>query len=158
MGCMAADVPTPAEAIELKQEPLLDGYTSSSMSSPEAEHEPSAQENLVPPVKRKGGRKPVRVPRWWMARQADDGTRYMPRQKSESKETAKLKQHFENDVQNTSSNSKQQFNGMRKPCIPCNKVIEMQQMNVSCFATRTHCLNESSSRKVGGYPLPADVY
>jgi len=59
MGCMAADVPTPAEAIELKQEPLLDGYTSSSMSSPEAELEPSAQENLVPPVKRKGGRKPI---------------------------------------------------------------------------------------------------
>lgn len=59
MGSMAADLPTAVEAVEPKQEPLLDGYTSSSMSSPEPELETSTQENPTPPVKRKGGRKPV---------------------------------------------------------------------------------------------------
>ena len=59
MGSMAAGVSTATEAIEPKLEPLLDGYTSSSMSSPDPEQEPSTQENPAPPVKRKGGRKPV---------------------------------------------------------------------------------------------------
>jgi hypothetical protein len=63
MGSMAADVPTVVEAVEPKQEPLLDGYTSSSMSSPEPELEISTQENPAPPVKRKGGRKPVSIAR-----------------------------------------------------------------------------------------------
>lgn len=149
MASMAADVPTAAEAIQPKQEPLLDGYTSSSMSSPEPEHEPSTRENPAPPVKRKGGRKPVRSlmsPVWF---HAHCNTRYMLPQRSESREIVKLKPLFESDEQNTSSSSKQQSKDTKRRYNHCNRATEMQQTNASCFATRILYLNESSSRKVG---------
>jgi hypothetical protein len=55
----AADIAGP-DSVVPKEEPLEDGFTSSSISSPEAdgEQEPTAQD-VAPVQKRKGGRKPV---------------------------------------------------------------------------------------------------
>ena len=55
----AADVTAP-DSVVPKEEPLEDGFTSSSVSSPEPDEEqgPTAQD-AVPVQKRKGGRKPV---------------------------------------------------------------------------------------------------
>ena len=65
MGSMAAADMTAADAtgpdlVIPKEEPLEDGFTSSSISSPEPDGErgPTAQD-AAPVQKRKGGRKPV---------------------------------------------------------------------------------------------------
>lgn len=55
----AADVPAAMDSVVPKVEPLQDGYSSSSVSTPEAEIEASTHD-VVQVQKRKGGRKPVR--------------------------------------------------------------------------------------------------
>jgi hypothetical protein len=65
MGSMAAADMTAADATGLdlvvpKEEPLEDGFTSSSISSPEPDGERGpAAPDAAPVQKRKGGRKPV---------------------------------------------------------------------------------------------------
>ena len=58
MGSMAGPDTIAVDLVLPKIEPFEDGYSSSTVSTPEAEAEASAQD-VVPIQKRKGGRKPV---------------------------------------------------------------------------------------------------
>ena len=54
---------TGPDSVVPKEEPLEDGFTSSSISSPEPDEERGpATQDAVPVQKRKGGRKPVSQP------------------------------------------------------------------------------------------------
>jgi len=63
MGSIAMADATATDRVVPKVEPLQDGYTDSSASSPEPDVEPDGNPNSqgapAPPPKRKGGRKPV---------------------------------------------------------------------------------------------------
>lgn len=98
---------TPSDPIVPKSESTQDGYSSSSVSTPEGDTGPITQD-VVQVQKRKGGRKPVHTSKqtYMMRGKLMLFVRYMPLRRSANRETGKHRLLSENDEQNTSSSLK----------------------------------------------------
>lgn len=123
--------PTPSNPIVPKSESVQDGYTSSSVSTPEADIGPITQD-VVQVQKRKGGRKPVHLMNLVnvMSMKAESVARYMPRQRSASRGTGRPKLLFESGEPNTSNSLKTPSSTTRMPCRTYSKVIVVPQTSV----------------------------
>jgi hypothetical protein len=145
-------------ATDSKVEPPRDGTPSSIESTPEHEEEqPEQEQEPAQPVKRKGGRKPVRLAdSCLICASSDYVDRYTPRPKSASNAIDKHKQRFENGGPSTSSSSKLRSSRMKRHYQACNRVNGRQPTNVSCCATRTRFWSGSCLEK-GESALPLSM-
>jgi hypothetical protein len=122
---------TPTDAIVPKSESVHDGYSSSSVTTPEGDIGPITQD-VVQVQKRKGGRKPVHIIYQtyltWLKLMMF--IRYMPPRRSANRETDKHRLHSGNGEQNISSSLKIPSSTMRILYKTYSKVIALPLTSV----------------------------
>lgn len=122
---------TPTDAIVPKSESVHDGYSSSSVTTPEGDIGPITQD-VVQVQKRKGGRKPVHIINQSYVTRVKliMFIRYMPPPRSANRETGKHRRHSENAGPNTSSSLRIPSSTMKILCKPYSKAIALPLTSV----------------------------